>query len=101
VTAKTFVERLAEDRRLVILRLLERSAGYEANETVIAMALHDHGDACSFDQVRIDFAWLKDAGLLTIEETAGLQIAHLTNRGAETAMGIVTTPGVSRPRPGE
>jgi hypothetical protein len=96
----TFAERLAQDRRLVILRLLQSVPGYEANESVVAMAVRDFGHACSRDTIRTDFAWLAEQGLLTIEEIATVQIATLTNRGFETAQGIVVTPGVARPSPG-
>lgn len=97
---KTFAERLAEDRRLAILRLLERSSRYEANQSLIAAALRDFGHAVSHDQVRDDLAWLEQQGLATVEEIATISIARLTQRGLETAAGIVVTPGVKRPGPG-
>jgi hypothetical protein len=95
----TLHERIAEDRRLVILRMLENSPSYTANESLIAIVLLDFGHGASRDTVRIDFAWLKEQGLLSIEEIATVQIATLTQRGVETAQGIVTTPGVKRPSP--
>jgi hypothetical protein len=97
----TLAERIAEDRRLVILRLLESSPGYTANESLVVIALRDFGHAASRDQVHTDFAWLKEQGLVTLEEIATVQIASLTQRGAETAQGFVTTPGVKRPSPGD
>lgn len=99
MTARSFAEIVGADRRLVILRLLEHAPGYEGNQTVIAIALQDFGHAASRDQVRTDFAWLSEQGLVTIEEIATIQIAKLTQRGLETALGIVTTPGVARPSP--
>ncbi len=97
--SKTFAEHVAEDRRLVILRTLENSGGYEANESMVAMVVRDFGHAVSRDQIRTDFAWLKEQGLLTIEEIATVQIATLTQRGLETAQGFAITPGVKRPSP--
>ncbi len=96
---KTFAERLAEDRRLVILRTLEACAMYEASESFVVAAARDCGHAASLDQVRADFAWLKKQGLLTTEDIAGVAIATLTQRGVEAAEGIVTVPGVKRPAP--
>ncbi len=97
--SKPYAEYVAEDRRLAILRLLEESAGYEANESMIAAVLRDLGHVVSRDQVRTDFAWLKEQGLVTLSELATVQVAALTQRGLETASGIVTTPGVKRPAP--
>ncbi len=96
---KSFAEHLAEDRRLVILRLLEQSPGYEANESMIGAVLPDIGHVVSRDQVRTDFAWLKEQGLLMLEELAMVMIAKLTQRGVEAALGIITVPGVKRPAP--
>jgi hypothetical protein len=87
--------------RLEILRVLQESAGYEANESMIAAVLRARDHIVSRDQVRTDFAWLKEQGLLTLTltELATVQVAELTQRGLETASGIVTTPGVKRPAP--
>ena len=46
--------------------------------------------------IRTEFAWLSEQGLVTIEEIATVQIAKMTQRGIETALGIVVTPGVAR-----
>lgn len=95
-----FFERMAEDRRLVIVRLLERSLGYSANESLLGPVLRDIGHAVSSEQIRADLKWLQEAGLVMVEEIAGIQIASLTQRGLETAQGIVITAGVRRPPPG-
>jgi len=94
-----FAEFLAEDRRLVILRALEACGGYESNESLIATVVRQFGHVVSRDQVRTDFAWLREQGLVTIEEIEGLMIATLTQRGFEAATGIITTPGIKRPSP--
>lgn len=97
--SSSFAEYLAEDRRLVILRALEACAGYESNESLISTVIRQFGHVASRDQVRTDFVWLKEQGLVTIEEIEHLMIAKLTQRGFETAQGIVTSPGVKRPSP--
>lgn len=89
----------AEDRRLVILRLLEQSPCYETNESLIATFLRQFGHAVSRDRIRTDLAWLKEQGLVTVEEFELVQIAAATQRGIETAQGIITTPGVKRAGP--
>jgi len=99
MSSRTYGEIVAEDRRLVILRTLESSSGYEANESMTAMIVRQFGHGVSRDQIRTDFGWLKEQGLITVEEIATVQIATLTQRGLETAQGFVTTPGVKRPSP--
>lgn len=100
--AKPFEERIAEDRRLMILFLLKASQCYEASAPMITAMLGDLGHVVSQEQLCADFAWLKEEGLVTSREIAGvLQLAELTLRGLETAIGIVATPGVRRPSPRE
>ncbi len=91
-----FAKRFAESRRLVILQMLQSVPSCEANEGDIAITLRDFHLGCSLDQVRIELAWLCDARLITIEELADLQIAKITQRGTETALGTIITPGVKR-----
>jgi DNA-binding transcriptional ArsR family regulator len=96
--SNSFAEFEDERRRLEILRLLERSA--ELNEAAIGLLLRQRNYiGVSHAAVRIDLAWLKDGRLVDVEEIAGIQIVTLTQRGLETAQGIVTTPGVKRPSP--
>ena len=98
--SKSYAEYIAEDRRLAILRFLEESAEYEANESMLAPVLRDIGHVVSRDQVRTDLAWLKEQGLVTLTDFRDvLRVAKLTERGLETAAGIVITPGVKRPAP--
>ncbi|HZP46303.1 MAG TPA: hypothetical protein VFB15_11700 [Candidatus Binataceae bacterium] len=97
--SKLFSEILAEDRRLGILRTLQACADYESNESILAAALDQIGHRVSRDSIRVELAWLKEQGLLTLEVIADIHIAKLTQRGLETACGIITTPGVKRPGP--
>lgn len=100
--AKPFAERIAEDRRLMILLLLKASQCYEASAPMIAATLGDLGHVVSQEQLCADFTWLKEQGLITSRDIGGvLQLAALTLRGLETATGIVATPGVRRPSPRE
>ncbi len=99
MSARSIAEIEAADRRLEILRILQATPRYTAGHTVVAMALPFRGHVVSLDQMRTDFAWLREQGLLTIDEIATIQIATLTQRGVETALGIVVTPGVARPLP--
>lgn len=99
----SFAEHLAEDRRLVHLRLLAEAPGYAANESLLHTALSRFGHHVSRDQVRGDLAWLAEQGLVTAESIGpgiGLVVATITRRGLDAAHGRATVPGVKRPAPG-
>jgi hypothetical protein len=95
----TFAERITQDRRLVTLRLLERTPGYSANESLLGLALEDFGHRSSRDLVRTDLAWLAEQQLVTTKEVAGVMIATATRRGLDVAAGKAFVPGVRRPAP--
>lgn len=95
----SFKNHVTEDRRLTILLLLQKSAGYEANEHLLRTALEDFGHAATQDQLRADLAWLSEQGLITIQDTAGILIAVITERGADAAAGRADVPGVKKPAP--
>lgn len=92
---------VAEDRRLVILRVLQRQPDYRANSSVLQLALERLGHGVSRDQVRSDLAWLAEQQLVrTIPvEEAAVVVAVLTERGGDVAKGVAVVPGVKRPSP--
>lgn len=102
MTTKTFTERLREDRRLVILRLLSEQPQYRMNSSNIHTGLYALGIAASRDDVNTDTHWLRDQGLLKISdvpEVPTLHVCELTARGYDVVTGSVQVPGVSRPSP--
>jgi len=92
-------QRLQEDRRLVILRILTESAGYTANDSCIDDELDAIGHKVSRDVVRGDMAWLQEQGLIRLDSVLGTQVATITERGIDVAEGQARHPGVKRPRP--
>lgn len=99
-----FAQLVAEDRRLVILRLLASAPGNSANDSMLHSGLLAIGHVCSRDQVRGDIAWLKEQGLLASEELTGIGshspiVTRLTERGFDVQAGRSTVPGVKRPTP--
>lgn len=95
----SYSKTLAADRRLVILKLLEKSAGYKSNPYLLQTALDDFGHMVSIDSVLSDMAWLEEQGLISIEKPGGVCIGTLTQRGMDVAAGRTTVPGVKRPGP--
>lgn len=94
-----FSELMDSDRRLVILRTLEEDPGYTLNESVLQSFLEAMGHTVSRDRVRTDMEWLREQGLVTIQEIVSVKVATITGRGADVACGRASVPGVKRPRP--
>lgn len=99
----SFAERISEDRRLCILRLLVEAEG-RANESVLKDGLTMLGlDAgLTRDVLRSELNWLSNRGLLRIEWfNDKVAVAHIQRRGVETAAGKERVEGVARPSLGE
>lgn len=96
----SFREAEAADRRLVLLRLLDQSPGYECNSSVLQMALTEYGHNVSRDLLHTDLHWLTEQGLVTVREIATVKVAALSARGADVAHGRAHVPGVKKPGPG-
>lgn len=94
-------EFLTEDRRLAILHVLAGDPGYSVNDSIMRTALETIGHTVSRDQVRTDFAWLAEQGLVKVDVVleGKVHVARLTERGAEAEAGRATVPGVKRPSP--
>lgn len=90
---------VTEDRRLVILKILQESDHYSTNEHLLRTVLHSFGHNIGRDKLRTDLAWLQEQGLVTLETVGDVQIAKLTGRGQDVANGSSSVPGVKRPEP--
>ncbi|WP_414499158.1 ArsR family transcriptional regulator [Stenotrophomonas maltophilia] len=98
MTHITFAERMREDRRLVLLRLLVEQNGYRANSSTLHAGLDHLAVAATRDDVLTDLTWLGEQGLVrTSEAVPGVLVAQLTQRGQDTANGMTSVPGVRRP----
>ena len=96
-----YSEHMSANRRLCILRVLDSQAGYGANDSVIQTVLESLGHRVPRDQVREDFTFLKDHGLVQLEVVSGrVWVAQATARGLDVANGLVIVEGVQRPSPG-
>lgn len=96
----TFQTAITEDRRLSLLLVLRETPGYSANAFLLRDAIDQiYGHSASIDQIRTDVAWLAEQGLVAARNTGEVQLATLTGRGADVALGRATVPGVKRPLP--
>ncbi|HFS8942370.1 TPA: ArsR family transcriptional regulator [Enterobacter roggenkampii] len=89
---------LDQDQRLVLLRSL-LDCGDSANESILQTCLQTYGHKVSRDTVRTQLAWLREQGLVTLSDVSGCYVAEITGRGDEVASGLITVPGVKKPRP--
>ncbi|WP_311515279.1 VpaChn25_0724 family phage protein [Oligella urethralis] len=88
----------AEDQRLLILKSLD-DAGYDANESILQEVLEQYGHRIGRELIRAHLAWLEQQGLVVNTKVANFFVAKLTSKGLEVAQGLVSVPGVKRPRP--
>jgi hypothetical protein len=97
---KSFAEKLREDRRLVILRLLSEQPQFRMNSSNVYLGLNHLGVLGTRDDVLTDLHWLKDQGLLRLDdvpEVPSLMLCTLTARGQDVSTGSARVPGVSVP----
>ena len=57
---RAFQQKVAEDRRLVILRFLAEDADYAMNTSLLQTALEAVGHGVSREKVNADAAWLEE-----------------------------------------
>jgi hypothetical protein len=92
-----------QHHRLIILRLLKSDTAYKLNDSMLQDGMEYVGQKCSRDRIRTHLAWLREQGLVTLEEVfdGAVYVATLTSRGIDVVDGSAVVPGVKRPRPGE
>lgn len=94
-----FGDFLAQDRRLVILRLLIEARG-SAGESVLEKGLKALGHRIGVDRdaVRADLRFLETAGCVEVEFFQDkVMVAALTRRGEACAEGNIAVDGVAQP----
>lgn len=94
----SYREVMAADQRLIVLQALEEDPGYSHNEGVLRSVLATMGHQVSRDALRTELAWLQEQGLIMVSDAGGVQVAKLTSRGQDVALGSARVPGVARPR---
>ncbi len=98
---KPFAQKVIEDRRLVLLRLLSEQRAQTANSSVLHTGLHYIGVMCERYEVLDDLRHLQLHGLITLEQAIDtVYVARLRGRGEDVLAGAVQVDGVSRPRRG-
>ncbi len=86
-------------QRLVILCELHKMNG-SANDGVLQTVLGCFGHRISLDQVKTHLYWLEEQGLVNVESVMSTDVATITSRGVDVALGHARVPGVGSPRIG-
>ncbi len=89
---------LQEDRRGLILSMLDEAGGNRLADGSIKSILDTFGHRLSTDQLRADLHWLDGQGLVRIEKTATVWMVQLLEAGQDVAGGV-SHPGVRRQAP--
>jgi hypothetical protein len=97
----SYQETVREHARIAILRFLEDAPKYTSNASMLSTQLPLLGIAFTRDQVTTELHWLREQGLVTLEDNSGFIVATATTRGVEIAQGIARHPNIQRPRPGK
>lgn len=98
-----FADKVREEARLQVLRLLADAPDYTAADAPLHKALQAAGVCVAMGSLRVELAWLDEQGMVVTQRPGGalgLTIATLTDRGLDVAQGLSFPPGVARPRPG-
>lgn len=88
---------LNQDQRLCLLRSLNDCSG-NANDSVLQDCLDLYGHNISRDTIKSHLTWLKEQGVVTIEDLSGCYVATLTQRGYDHIEGRSVVPGIKRAR---
>lgn len=95
----SYAQLVAEHQRIAILQALDAAPGYRSNQALLQSFLDAVGLPASVDMVRTQLAWLVEQHLVTTDDSAGVTMASITERGCDVAQGRATVPGVKRPTP--
>jgi DNA-binding GntR family transcriptional regulator len=97
--SQSYEKTVREHLRITLLRLLNEQPDCTLNESLLTDLSGGYGFAASRDRVRTELSWLREQGLVVVEDMCGLMVATLTSRGEDVACARTTVPGVKRPRP--
>lgn len=88
-----------EHERLSILHCLAAMDDYAANNSIIQSVCAQYGNTMTHDKLGTHLYWLKEQGLVMLDNHESYTIARITQRGLDCERGLATVPGVKRPGP--
>lgn len=88
-----------EHQRLSILHCLAAMDSYSTNDSIVQSVCTSYGNSMTTDKIRTHLHWLKEQGLVSLEQTGPYLVATLTSRGIDAEGGRASVPGIKRPSP--
>jgi len=102
MTKKTFADRLKEDRRLVLLRLLNEQPGKQANSSILHAGLQFIHIVAERHEVIDDLRYLQTHQLVELDQLGSINPdlygARLRSRGIDLVNGLIEIDGISPAR---
>lgn len=92
-----FADFIREEHRLVLLKLLHEMPRYQSNSSLLCTGMERFGLPMTRDQIKTELHWLRDQGMVEIEDVGSVTVATLKDRGADVATGMARAPGIKRP----
>ena len=88
-------------QRLWVLRLLDASAGYRANNELIRAGLNHVGLPIAHADLLAQLRYLEENSLIRVEQRAdfAVWVIELTRAGQDVAQGLLVIEGIERPAP--
>lgn len=95
----SFEKYLNEDRRLIILRALNKETDRRLNEALLSRYLESLGHRVARHTVRETLDWLTEVRAIRVEKfgESGVYIAELLERGEDHVAGRTKIDGIARP----
>lgn len=100
MNTRPFAEFVAEDARLVILRLLSNETSGTSNEVMLQSGLQLFGHNRSREFVRTQLRKLEELGAVELREQGTVLVPTITRLGTDHVERRTVIDGVARPSPG-
>ncbi|MBF0309476.1 MAG: ArsR family transcriptional regulator [Magnetococcales bacterium] len=96
---KSLKQLAAEERRLRLLQALKECPAYKATLDLLHAFLAGTALGCSQEVLLAELGWMEEQGLVELDNTDGVILAKLLQRGRDVADGLTLLTGVARPAP--
>lgn len=93
----SYLDHVAEDCRLIILKELSRQNDARLNETILNRVLENFGHLKTRDYVRTQIRRLEELGAVSVKEVGSVLVAELKQPGLDHVERRSFLEGVGRP----
>lgn len=93
----SYLDVVAEDCRLIILKELAKENDHRLNETILTRVLENFGHLKTRDYVRTQIRRLEELGAIGVKEVGSVLVAELRQPGLDHVQRRAFLEGVGRP----